>query len=209
MKIVGVAVVLALSLCSAVASAAEDSWDGGYSIQATRRSGFMAAIDLGFGMGHLAGYPNENSKIDDRAYRSSTGSAFGSTYTLWAGGALRDWFVFGLGLSAMGASKGKIQAGGSAFIVHVEAFPLWSLGGRFRDWSFYGNFGAGGVRITGGVEDADGGLMSTLAAGSSFELFRPGSFTFGPFLESTYMYSQSVNAFGVFSGVRASFHGGP
>ncbi len=209
MRLVGAALVLALSLSAGVAGAAEDTWDGGYSIKATRRSGFAASLQLGYGAARLVGYPNESSKIDNSAFKSTTGTALSSTYTLWLGGALRDWFVFGLGLSGIGASKGKIKGGGAAFIAHVETFPLWSLGGKLRDLSAYGNFGAGGLTLEGGREDADGGFMSVVGGGVSYELFRTGYFAFGPFVEGTYMFSRSAEAGGMYAGIRSTFYGGP
>lgn len=213
MNSLGVRLGLATFLCSSLASgwaaAAEDNWDGGYAGKAERRSGFVAAVDLGFGLGHASGYPNEISKIDDPDFESSTGAAFGSTWSIWAGGALRDWFTFGLGLMSLGAASKDIKAGGTAFILHVETFPLWSMGGRLRDISVYTNFGAGSLAITGGPEKAEGGLMSVLGGGVGYELWRPGHFAIGPMLEGSYLYSQSGEAFGVFAGIRASFHGGP
>lgn len=213
MKSLGVPLGLAAFLCSSLgaswAAAAEEEWDGGYAGKAERRSGFAAGFNLGFGLGSASGYPNEISKIDDPDYESSTGAAFGSTWSLWAGGALRDWFTFGLGLMAFGAASKDIEAGGSAFILHIETFPLWSLGGRLRDVSVYTNLGAGSMALTGGPEKADGGLMSVLGGGVGYELWRPGSFAIGPVLEGSYLYSQSGEAFGVFAGIRSSFYGGP
>ena len=201
--------VLGVVLAPQLAWAAEEDWDGGYATKAERRSGFAAAFDLGFGLGRATGYPNKISKIDDPEFKSSTGSALGSTWSIWAGGALRDWFTFGLGIMSMGAVSKEIKAVSSAFILHVETCPLWSLGGHLRDLSLYAHFGAGGLKITGGREEADGGFMSVLGGGLSYELWRPGHFAIGPVLESSYLRSPSGEAFGVFAGVRSSFHGGP
>jgi len=212
MKSLGAPLALAAFLSSMFASQlayAEDDWDGGYSRKAERRSGFAAAFDLGFGLGRATGYPNEISKIDDPDFESSTGNAFGSTWSLWAGGALRDWFTFGLGLMSIGAASKDIKAGSTAFILHVETFPLWSLGGSLRDLALYSHFGAGGLKITGGPEDADGGFMSVLGGGLSYELWRPGHFAIGPVLEGSYLYSQSGEVFGMFAGIRSTFYGGP
>ena len=91
----------------------------------------------------------------------------------------------------------------------MEAFPAWSLGGRFRDLSAFAEFGAGGMTITGGPEKADAGLLSVLGFGLNYELFRWGHIELGPTLASNYMYSDSMKAFGVFAGVRSTFYGGP
>ncbi|MFZ5891610.1 MAG: hypothetical protein ACOY0T_11205 [Myxococcota bacterium] len=196
-------------LCPALALAENESWDGGYEIKAERRSGFTASAGLGMGLGSATGYPNSLSKQDNPLYESSIGAGFGSTWSLWIGGALRDWFIFGLGTQGFGASSGDLKASGGAFILHVEAFPLWSLGGRFRDLSAFTEFGAGGLTIEGGREKADGGLVSVLGLGVNYELFRWGHFALGPTLASNYMYSDSITAYGVFGGLRTTFYGGP
>jgi hypothetical protein len=205
----GLALALTTFTPALAAAAPEDEWDGGYATKAERRSGFAASASLGFGLGSAVGYPNEISKQDDPAYESNTGAGLGMQNTIGAGGALRDWFTFGLGLSGLSASKGDLKARGSSFIAHIEAFPLWSLGGKLRDLSFYADVGAGSMNIEGGPEKAEGGLMSTLSLGSNFEVFRLGSFAFGPTLTGTYMYSQSLEAYGVILGVRSTFYGGP
>jgi hypothetical protein len=199
----------AASFVPAIASAAEETWDGGYDLKAERRSGFVASLGLGLGLGSARGYPNEVSKIDDPAFETSTGTAFSRTESLWIGGALRDWFIFGLGFTGLVANAGGHEALGSAFILHVEAFPLFNLGGKWRDLSFYSDFGAGGLTISGGPEKADAGFMSYVAAGSSYELFRFGHFALGPVLAGTYAYSQSAKMGGGYLGLRGTFYGGP
>ncbi|HLV66826.1 MAG TPA: hypothetical protein VKY73_13485 [Polyangiaceae bacterium] len=204
----GLAAAAAL-LISLPVAAAEDHWDGGYEIQAERRSGLALGITLGSGLGVASGYPNDVEKIGEPEFRSETGLASGGQVTAWLGGALRDWFIVGLGLHSFGFGSEGNQAGGGAFILHVEAFPLWSLGGRFRDLSFFTDFGAGGLVIEGGPENADGGALSLINAGVSFEAFRWGPLALGPSLTGTYAYSQSIEAGAAFIGARATLYGGP
>jgi hypothetical protein len=192
-----------------VNKATQEDWDGGYDIKAERRSGFAAAITLGWGLSTAVGYPNEVEKLDKLEYRSKTGFTLGAMNSIWLGGALRDWFVFGLGIYGMGAKKDDLEATGSGFMVHVETFPLWSLGGRFRDLSVFTNVGPGALTIKGGPEKADGGLMSLVTLGTSFEALRLKYFALGPALEGMYMYSQYAEGGGVFLGVRAGIYGGP
>jgi hypothetical protein len=199
----------AMFLVSGLAFAENEGWDGGYGIQAQRRSGFAASAGLGMGLGSVTGYPLALSKQNNPLYESSTGAAFGSSWSIWIGGALRDWFTFGLGTSSFGASSGKLKAKGGAFILHVEAFPLWSLGGHLRDLSAFAEFGAGGLTVEGGPEKADGGLVSVLGFGLSYEAFRWGHFALGPVVASNYLYSDSITAYGVFGGLRSTFYGGP
>lgn len=201
--------VLAASLVPSLANAAEDAWDGGYDVKAERRSGFVAALNIGAGLGAAHGYPNDISKIDDPAFETSTGAAFSRSNSLWIGGALRDWFTFGLGFTGVQATAGEHEVMASAFILHVEAFPLWNLGGKWRDLAFYTDFGAGGLTISGGPEEADGGFLSYLGAGASYELFRWGHVALGPTLGGHYAYSQSAELGGGYLGIRGTFYGGP
>lgn len=196
-------------LSPALAFAENESWDGGYGIHAERRSGFVVAAGLGMGLGIAHGYPSSLSKKGNPLYESSIDAGAGSSGSLWAGGALRDWFVFGLGLSSFAANSGDLKARGGAFILHIETFPAWSLGGRFRDLGIFTEFGAGGLTIEGGPEKADGGLVSVLGLGANYELFRWGHIELGPVIASNYMYSDSMKAFGLFAGVRSTFYGGP
>lgn len=189
--------------------AAEQDWDGGYAQRAERRSGVALSLGAGVGMGASSGYPNSAGKIDVPAFRTEGEPAFGSAYSFWLGGALRDWFTCGVGYTSFGADDGDHRTQASGFIFHLETFPLWSLGGRLRDLALFANFGAGGLTIEGGPETADGGLVSVLGLGTSFELFRFGHFALGPSLESNYVYSQSGEAFGIFLGARTVFYGGP
>lgn len=192
-----------------VNKAAKGEWDGGYTQKAERRSGFAASIGLGAGIAAARGYPNEIGRIDDPEYRSSTGPGFGTVNTIWLGGALRDWFVFGLGIWGMGANANDLEAVSGGFMLRVETFPLWSLGGRLRDLSLFTNLGFGGMTIEGGPEKAEDGLMSMISFGSSFELFRLKYFAVGPSLEGVYLYSRAGLAGGGFLGVKGTVYGGP
>jgi hypothetical protein len=196
-------------LAPGLALAENEGWDGGYAIKAERRSGFVASAGLGLGVGSVTGYPLALSKQNNPLYESSTGTAFATSWSFWLGGALRDWFTFGLGLSSFGAGAGDMKARGAAFILHIEGFPLWSLGGHLRDVSAFAELGAGGMTLEGGPETADGGLLSVLGFGVGYEAFRWGHFTLGPVLSSNYLYSDSMTSFAVLGGLRSSFYGGP
>src|ERR1700733_6891416 len=63
----------------------------------TRRAGFSVGVEVGFGVGSIVGYPNDVKKEGLARYYSSTGVRPGSVGILWLGGAMTDWFNFGLG----------------------------------------------------------------------------------------------------------------
>ena len=203
-----------LALCSipslARAESPDNAWDGGYNQVAKRRSGFVAGLTLGLAAGSASGYPNELAKIDDPLYKRNTGGAFGGINRLWIGGALTDYLVFGLGFAGMGLKHDQTTAQGSAFIFHVEGYPLFYRGGVFQDLSVFGDFGAGGMKITGNDRpEADGGLMSVLGFGVGYEPLRFWKFTFGPAVEYWHWWSQTVTLNAVSAEARLTLVTGP
>jgi len=192
------------------ADSADNSWDGGYKQLATRRSGVMIGLNAGLALGNAFGYPNEIAKLGDPVYKRNTALGFGGTNRLWLGGALTDWFVFGLGFAGFGLKHGETSAAGSAFIFHVEGYPLFYRGGIFRDVSVYGDFGAGGMKITGhNREEADGGLMSAIGLGVGYDPLHFWKFTLGPAVEYWHLWSQTLTMNSVALEARFTFVGGP
>jgi len=191
------------------AESADTAWDGGYKQVATRRSGFMAGITAGLALGNAYGYPNELAKLDDPLYKRNTATAFGGTNRLWLGGALTDWFVFGVGYMGLGLKHGDTSAAGGGLIFHVEGYPLFYRGGPFRDLSIFGDFGAGSMKITGnGREDADGGLMSMIGLGAGYDPLHFWHFTLGPSVEYWHVWSQTATLNSLAVEARFTFVGG-
>ena len=194
---------------TAHAESAENAWDGGYKQESTRRSGFLLGLDLGLALGNATGYPNEIAKLDDPAYRRNTGFALGSSNRVWFGGALTDWFVFGIGLNSIGLKHNGTTLAAGAFLFHVEAYPLFYRGGVFRDLSVFGDFGAGGATIKGrGREDADGGLMSEVGLGVGYDAVRFWKFSLGPAAEYWHSFSQTMTVNTFTLEARLTFVGG-
>jgi hypothetical protein len=187
-----------------------EAWDGGYGVVAERRSDIVLGASAGLLLGTASGYPNELVKIDDPRYESSTGFAAGTGLSFWLGGALTDWFTFGVGATFLGGSGSDGKMSAQAFIVKVEAFPLYGMGGPLRDLAFFADFGAGGMSVEGEpAEAAEGGFPSVVGLGSAYELFRLGHFAFAPTAEYMLINSQTVNSHSMIFGVRALFYGGP
>ena len=192
------------------ADSPEATWDGGYQQVATRRSGFMIGLTAGLELGSAHGYPNELAKLDNPLFKRNTALGVGGTNRLWLGGALSDWFVFGVGLAGFGLKHGQTEAAGGAFIFHVETFPLFYRGGAFRDLSVFGDFGAGGMKIEGhDREQADGGLMSVVGLGVAYDPLHFWKFTLGPAVEYWHLWSQTLTMNSVALEARFTFVGGP
>jgi hypothetical protein len=187
-----------------------EAWDGGYGVVAERRSDIVLGASAGLLLGTASGYPNELAKLDDPRWESSTGFAAGTGLSFWLGGALTDWFTFGVGATFLGGSGSDGKMSGQAFIVKVEAFPLYGMGGPLRDLAFFADFGAGGMAIEGEPEEpAEGGFTSVAGLGSAYELFRMGHFAFAPTAEYLLIRSQTVIAHSTIFGARVIFYGGP
>jgi hypothetical protein len=207
------ALLTATTLASAPVLAQEgdnESWDGGFAIKAERRSDFVLGFSTGLALGAASGYPNEIAKIDQAAYRATTDFALGPGGALWIGGALRDWFTVGVGGLYLGVNGASGKSSGGAFILRVEAFPLYPLAGPLRDLALFATFGAGGFVVKGeGGRRGEGGFTSVAGFGMGYELFRLGPLALGPSAEYLLMHSQSGTAHTGIVGLRAVLYAGP
>ena len=201
----------AASLWAAPASAAENLyWDGGFGQKAERRSDVVLGASTGLLLGMSHAYPNEVEKIDDPFYEVDTGFGAGYNYGFWIGGALKDWFVFGLGGMGLSLGGSDANASGGGALLHVETFPLYGLGGGYRDLAIYADFGAGSLDLDSDIkEDASGGFISIVGLGGAYELWRLGSFAIGPNANYQYMWSTTSSSHFATLGFRAVFYGGP
>ena len=193
------------------AMAQESDWDGNYDVESTRRSDFTFGAALGMSIGDATGSPNDISKIDDPTYEASTGATMGGGMSLWVGGALRDWMVFAIGMQGSSLKSPGTEAKGGALFFRVESYPLFWKGGVWENVALTADFGAGGQQLLRGTEVvADGGSMSFIAVGVSYEAFRWGDHvSAGPTLQYQTLFSQSMTTQTGFLGFRMAFYGGP
>jgi hypothetical protein len=179
---------------------------------ATRRSGFVFGLSGGLLAGTSRGYPNRLDAIDHEDYYADVTSV-GSGGTLFLGGALADTFTFGFGLSGGSWKNGNLQSTGGVFVFHIEAFPLFAMGGRWRDVGLFADFGTGGRQIVyeNGTNRAGGGGMSYAGGGVFWETWRffGDHCTTGPFAAFSYMGNNTLSSDMVALGFRTVFYGGP
>ena len=181
-------------------------------IPATRRSGFTVGLLAGFGVASIVGYPNDAMKIGYAGYYTATGARPGGQVGLWIGGALTDWFTFGLGFSggqllATGSDTARSEAG----LFHIEAFPLFPLGGRLRDLGVMLDFGLGIASVTdpAGHKLVDSSSASLVGGGVFYEGIRLWKIAQGPFLMGNYVFSDTALRPGIFAGWRAALYTKP
>jgi hypothetical protein len=188
---------------------ATPAWD---SARATHRSGFVVGVAAGFGVMAFSGFPNDAREIGLQRYYTETGASLGTMSALWFGGALADWFTFGIGFSTGSMpllSAQKASSGGLIF--HMEAYPLFALGGRYRDLGAMFDAGTGSALVTPKDSEKkliDGGSASQIGAGAFYEGFKGWKIKHGPFVEGSYVWSDSVRRPAVFFGWRAALYTG-
>jgi hypothetical protein len=178
----------------------------------TYRSGFTAGLTGVMAFGTVAGYPNDFSKVDHSAFRSAT-SGVGSGGMLYFGGTITDWFTFALGFSQASYGGSRNVARGWAFLFHIETFPLFSLGGIYRDLGLFADFGTGMATIhrrSDDVEYASSGALSIVGVGAFWETWRlAGHFAVGPLVSVHHQTSDAMKQTFGQAGLRAAFYGGP
>lgn len=194
----------------APAQDASASWE---TAPATRRSGFTAGTSFGLMGGASRGYPNKASQIGNPASRASVEGLGGGGF-IWLGGALADWLTFGIGGGGANFGNADFQWSGGAFLFHLEAFPLFSLGEEWRDVGVTFDFGTGPgtiIRKTDKEEVSGGGVLSLAGLGLFWEPWRiaGGHLTAGPALGFMYGFSEWQKTSFATIGLRGAFYGGP
>jgi hypothetical protein len=167
---------------------------------------------LGLSFGTVTGYPNDFSKWDIEAYRSATSGA-GTGGMIYIGGALTDWFTFGVGYQGSSYGGTDNYSREWAILFHIEAFPLFSLGKAYRDIGVFTNIGTGMATInrrSDKAEYASSGSMSIGGIGAFWEPWRlAGHLAVGPYLSGTLENSDSISRIFGMAGLRGAFYGGP
>lgn len=175
-----------------------------------RRGGFTMGVSLGLGVGSAYGYPLEASALEDPSLEASTGTTVPFAGALWLGGTYRDWLTV-----ALGGEYGAIPGGGNlgqvfAAFMRVETFPLYFLGGPYRDLglSFQGGAGISNI-VEGDSGDtvADGGSPAFLGLGAFYEPLHFWQIRSGPFVSYDHSFSQTLKTHQVLLGFRFSFYG--
>jgi hypothetical protein len=178
-----------------------------------RRGGFAMGVSGSYGLGVYRGYPLSVDALNDPNGRQSTGASLATNTSLWLGGTPRDWLSAGLGLALLSANFNEARGVAAALVVHVEAFPLYSLGGTLENLGL-GFDGGIGVATLFDPEDkefedplAESGSLSTLGFSAFWEPIRFWQVSMGPTVSYIHGFSQTMNVNQFTIGWRSALYG--
>ncbi|MEZ4300721.1 MAG: hypothetical protein R3B70_37645 [Polyangiaceae bacterium] len=170
---------------------------------AERRAGFTVGLLIGGGIGSVTGFPADIEKRNKDEFRTEMGATLGGGATLFLGGALTDWLVFGAGIGGGAYTGGGTNLTGFTFVFHTEVFPLYWLGGTFRDLGIAFDTGAGS--FTGEVADKPAGpegdlIAPVIESGAAsrvgttlfYDGLRVSKLSAGPFVSFDYTWSSTL-----------------
>jgi hypothetical protein len=163
-----------------------------------RRGGFATATTIAYGLGEYQGYPLEVAALNDPSQKRSTGATLTSSLSVWFGGSPRDWITTGLGLSLMSGGLGETIGNATGILFHLEGFPLYSLGGTYRNLGlgFDGGLGVGLLFDKDDTERqepvAESGSLSTLGFSAFWEPITFWRMSMGPAVTYTHAFSQTM-----------------
>ena len=180
-------------------------------IRATRRRGLLLGVIGGLDLGSATGTPSAFDKRNDQN-RVETGVSPGYAGTVFAGGAITDWFSFSLGLSRQSFATGDLTFKGTSFLFRVETYPLFPRGGIFRDLGVGLDLGTGSGKVVreGLLRAAAGGGATSVFGGNVwYEALRLSTFTVGPAIGYHHFVAETLAVNTLTVGARVAFTSGP
>jgi hypothetical protein len=166
-------------------------------VTAERRTVLAMGISIGGSVGSAAGFPNDPTKIGLISNYTDSGIGGGFATRAWAGFALRDFLIFGASVGFFGFDSGdKVTLLGTGGF-HTEIYPLYPLGGVYREFGLALETGIGTGFIMPGNDTStflvDGGYSSSIGGSVFYEGFRAGpKLSMGPYFGYDYVWSSSL-----------------
>lgn len=128
----------------------------------------------------MTGYPNEVGAIGDPSQAVQTGASFGMQSVFWFGGAIRDFVKVGIGAASVTPYTSDYIGSSVGIVLHLEGYPLYSLGRGFRDLGMSFDAGPGFGQLFSKDDlttpKAMGGGMSFLSASAVWDRCASGTF---------------------------------
>jgi hypothetical protein len=179
-----------------------------------RRGGFVVGLSSGGGVASSSGYPNDQNYIGVPSYFAASGLMAGYGGGLFIMGALTDYLSFGFWFGTATYESSSWQSKGQGGGLRLELFPLYGLGGLFRDLGAFTQVGIGATTLTytDNTEISYKGVGSFVGAGVFYEIRLAnalgGHFAIGPNLEYDAIISQPMERHGALLGARFLWYGG-
>lgn len=187
----------------------EPAWE---KAPALRRSGFMVGFMPAFVLGRASGYPLDLKKIGRVSAYTESNIAVGGAGLLWLGGALSDWLTFGIGANGALLAPSGLYGGAYGVIFRTELFPLFPLGGMFRELGVGFDVGASVAAFSPSDQPEkaviDGGLVSHIGASFFYEGLRVWHLSAGPALYMDYTWGDTIRYGNVGLGFRTVLYTG-
>lgn len=158
------------------------------------RGGFAMGIDVGVGLAVASGYPSDPERIGLQSAYTETSPGLNIPYSIWIGGAVRDWLTLGLGVAIQAGSYDEGDWNSGAFTFRVQTYPAWMLGGLWRDFGIRLDAGSGSATLEddAGIALIDGGAAARIGAGVFYDGIRFWKIAMGPGVGASYTWSPTV-----------------
>lgn len=173
------------------------------------RGGFAIGLTLGLGVGAANGFPADTRKIGRAEFYTESGLGLATSSTLWLGGALADWLTFGVGGGFGVILNEETISPAPTVLFHTDVYPLYSLGGAFRNLGLTADFGFSFASTEDRETEErliDAGGASHLFAGVLFEGIEVWKLKMGPFAGVHYLFSETIRRPAAILGFRTSLY---
>lgn len=179
-------------------------------IRATRRRGFLVGVNAAPALLISRSTPTEFAKRND-AFAVNLGPRVVPTVSGFVGAAFADELSVALEVQPSLVSTADVKVNGVAVVFRIEAWPLVSYGGVFRDLAVVARFGLGNASLSDrATGDALGGGSYSLVGGElMWDAFRWHGLGVGPTLGAAYRKGDTHEQTDVSAGLRVVFYGGP
>jgi hypothetical protein len=179
---------------------------------AEHRGGFAMGLGVGLGIGAANGFPNDAKQIGREAFYTESGLGLATGGSLWIGGALADWLTVGVGGGFSRIFADGVQSDAPIMLFHSDVYPLYTLGGAWRDVGAVFDMGLGFPKAVDTATDEtliDGSGASYVFVGATYEGIELGPLKLGPYAGLHHMFSQTIRRPLALVGFRVSFYGAP
>ncbi|NUP08785.1 MAG: hypothetical protein HOW73_22280 [Polyangiaceae bacterium] len=200
------------TVAPAAAKPPRDDAKGWETAPAEHRGGFAVGIMASAGLGASNGYPADAKKIGRLAFYTESGLGFMGASGLWIGGALAEWLTFGAGAGYTTILNGDTVSPAPYVFFHTDLYPLFWLGGQWRNLGAMADFGLGFPVTKNSDTDEtliDGTGASFVQAGVFWEGIEAWKLKMGPYVSTHYMWSDTIRRPSALVGFRLSLYTAP